>query len=84
MLDKKLHMRDWSVDATKIRGLAEEFGMRCASQEIIPWVKGRMLIDCMSTIVKDGGERDANRILRNQKFNSEIRNLRRLSEVYAD
>ena len=84
VLDKKLHMRDWSVDATKIRGLAEEFGMRCASQEIIPWVKGRMLIDCMSTIVKDGGSHDANRILRNQKFNSEIQNLRRLSEVYAD
>jgi hypothetical protein len=83
-MDRNLHLRDWSVDGAKVSGLAEEFGLRCARQEIIPWVKGRMLIDCMSTIVKDGAGREGNRVLRNQQFNSEIRNLRRLSEVYAD
>jgi ubiquinone/menaquinone biosynthesis C-methylase UbiE len=50
ILEKNLHWRDFSVDAKKVERFAKEDGLKCLSQEIIPWGTKKMLIDCISTI----------------------------------
>jgi len=83
ILEKNLHWRDFSVDAKKVEVLAEEHGLRCISQEIIPWGTKKILIDCMSTIVKNNSSvARINRILRNVKFMQEVQNLLQLSQLY--
>jgi ubiquinone/menaquinone biosynthesis C-methylase UbiE len=83
ILDKTLHWRDISVDSKKVEVLAEENGLRCISQEIIPWENGKMFIDCMSTIVKHNSSvARINRIMRNAKFAQEAQNLLQLSQLY--
>jgi SAM-dependent methyltransferase len=83
ILEKNLHWRDFSVDAKKVEVLAEEHGLRCISQEIMPWGTKKILIDCMSTIVKNNSSvARINRILRNVKFMQEVQNLLQLSQLY--
>lgn len=83
ILEKTLHWRDFSVDAKKVEALAEESGLRCISQEIIPWGTKEMFIDCMSTIVKSNSSMvRTNRILRNVKFMQESQYLLQLSQLY--
>ena len=77
------HWRDFSVDAKKVEALAEEHGLRCISQEIIPWGKETRFIDCLSTIVKNNSSvARVNRIWRNAKFTQEAQNLLQLSQLY--
>jgi ubiquinone/menaquinone biosynthesis C-methylase UbiE len=80
-----LHWRDFSVDAKRVEVLAEKHGVRCISQEIIPWVTNNtMFIDCMSTIVKSSSSLvRTNRIVRNAKFAREAQNLLQLSQLYS-
>ena len=81
-LETSLHLRDFSVDAKKVETLAEEYGLQCISQEIIPWGTRRMFIDCMSTIVKKTSSLASdNRILRNARFMQEAQNLLELSKL---
>ena len=83
MLEKELHWRDSSVDAKKVERFAEENGLRCLSQEIIPWGTKRMLIDCISTIAKNKSSVNrGNRIFRNRRFMEETRYLLLLSHLY--
>jgi SAM-dependent methyltransferase len=83
ILDKDLHWRDFSVDAKKVEILADEHGLRCISQEIIPWGRNRTFTDCMSTIAKkDSSAIRDNRILRNSKFMQEAQSLLQLSKLY--
>jgi hypothetical protein len=83
VLEKELHWRDFSVDAKKVERLAEENGLRCLSQEIIPWGTKRMLIDCISTIAKNNSSVNrGNRIFRNRRFMEETRYLLLLSNLY--
>jgi SAM-dependent methyltransferase len=82
--EQELHWRDSSVDARKVEILAEEHGLKCISQEIVPWGGGPMFIDCMSTIVKKNSSRArTNRILRNTTFMQEAHNLLQLSQLYS-
>ena len=83
MLEKQLHWRDFSVDAKKVERFAEENGLRCLSQEIIPWGTKRMFIDCISTIARnDSSVNTGNRIFRNRRFMEETRYLLLLSHLY--
>jgi ubiquinone/menaquinone biosynthesis C-methylase UbiE len=83
MLEKNLHWRDFSVDAKKVERFAEEDGLRCLSQEIIPWGTKRMFIDCISTIAKNNSSvSGGNRIFRNRRFMEEARYLLLLSHLY--
>lgn len=78
------HWRDISVDAKKVEALAEEHGLSCISQEIIPWRTNKMFIDCLSTIVKNNSSMARNnRIFRNAKFMQEAQNLLQLSQLYT-
>jgi ubiquinone/menaquinone biosynthesis C-methylase UbiE len=83
MLEKELHWRDFSVDAKKVERFAGENGLRCLSQEIIPWGTKRMLIDCISTIARNNSSVNrGNRIFRNRRFMEETRYLLHLSHLY--
>ena len=69
LLERKRHGRDFSVNAKKVEALAEKYGLRCISQEIIRWRTKKMFIDCMSTIVRRNSSLVRNnRILKNAKF----------------
>jgi ubiquinone/menaquinone biosynthesis C-methylase UbiE len=80
--------RDLSVDAKKVAKFAEQNGLRCISQEIIPWPmrpdRGSILMtDCISTIGKDNSAiKSSNVPFRNYKFIREIQSLSRLSKIY--
>lgn len=83
IIGKHLSSRDFSVSAKKIEVLAEENGLRCISQELIPWGTKRMLVDCISTVVKNNSSMARiNRIWRNTKFNQEVQNVLQLSHLY--
>src|SRR5439155_18238383 len=53
ILEQNVSWRDFSVDAKKVERFADENGLRCLSQEIIPWGTKRTFIDCISTIAKN-------------------------------
>jgi ubiquinone/menaquinone biosynthesis C-methylase UbiE len=83
MLEKNLHWRDFSVDAKKVERFAEENGLRCLGQEIIPWGTKRMFIDCISTIAKNHSSVPrVNRIFRNRRFMEEAQYQLLLSHLY--
>lgn len=83
MLEEDLHWRDFTVDARKVETLAEKHGLKCISQEIIPWRTKRLFIDCLSTIVKSSSSKTRiNRVWRNESFMQEAQNLLQLSQLY--
>jgi SAM-dependent methyltransferase len=83
ILDKSLRWRDFSVSAEMIEVCTQRYGLKCISQEIIPWRTRRTKIDCFSTIVRSASSlaRD-NRVWRNGKFMREVKYLLRLSRLY--
>jgi len=84
ILEKKLHWRDFGVSASVVERLAEEHGMSCISQEIIPWGTKRAKIDCFSVIVKDNSSlKMKNQVFRNANFMQEAKYLYRLSLLYS-
>ena len=81
-LERRLHGRDFSVDAAKVAAVAQEHGLQCISQEIVG--AGGLMIDCLSVLVRrDSPRARENRIFRNTGFTREKRNLRRLARLYA-
>ncbi len=83
LIEKSFHWRDFGVDAKKVENLAENYGLRCISQEIIRWETTKMFIDCMSTLVrKESSLLRPNRVLKNEHFIQEARNLLRISPLY--
>lgn len=85
ILDDSVHWRDLEVSAPLIEALAEDHGLRCISQELVPWGTKQLQIDCFSMIVRaDGPFVRANRILRNVDFMRDANKLRQLGELYAE
>ena len=81
---ENLHMRDFSVDAKRVEELAAKYGLRCISQETMPWRAKRTFVDCMSTIVRsDSSAVRTNRVLRNAQFMQEANGLLQLARLYA-
>jgi 2-polyprenyl-3-methyl-5-hydroxy-6-metoxy-1,4-benzoquinol methylase len=72
-----------SMSANKMRLYAEENGLRCFSQEVVTWKTRGVLVDCMSTIVKNDSiwSRDY-KVWKNRFFMNEARNLFNLSRLY--
>lgn len=84
ILDKTLHWRDSGVSATMVAQSAEEHGLKCISQEVIPWGTKRAYIDCFSTIVKETSPAARqNRLLRNADWVHEVDYLAQLARLYA-
>jgi SAM-dependent methyltransferase len=85
ILEGVVHWRDVAVTAKKVERYAAEYGLRCISQEVVTWRTRRVLIDCMSTMVREDSPRSReNRVLRNASFTREIDYLSRLSRLYGD
>jgi hypothetical protein len=78
--------RDFSVDAKKVANFTEKNGLNCISQELIPWWSEKiemekLMIYCISTIGKNLSIKSGN-VVRNYKFNEEVKNLKALSRIY--
>lgn len=84
ILDKTLHWRDSGVSAAMVDQMAEAHGLKCISQEVIPWGTKRAYIDCFSTIVKETSPAARqNRLLRNADWLHEVDYLAQLAQLYA-
>jgi ubiquinone/menaquinone biosynthesis C-methylase UbiE len=80
----RVQWRAQSMSARKMQHYAEENGLTCISQELVTWRTKRVLIDCISTIVKSDTARvRGNRILRNYSFMKEAKYLSTLSRLYT-
>jgi SAM-dependent methyltransferase len=76
------HQRDPEMTAELFRGLCEQHGLKCFSQELVNW-RGRRLIDCFSTIARQDSKWQAARApFRNPNFMLEARLIRRRSQHY--
>ncbi|MFO1007227.1 MAG: class I SAM-dependent methyltransferase [Planctomycetaceae bacterium] len=83
VLERTLHWRDFSVSAGVVEEIAARHGMKCISQEIVPWRTKRFQIDCFSTLVKAGSPLDRkNVVYRNRSFMKEASSLARLAPLY--
>lgn len=78
------HYRDVTLTAAAAARYAEEAGLICARQEIVPWGARRMLIDCFSTSVTSGSSHNQAKIaLRNPTLMQERAYLKRLAPLYS-
>ena len=84
VLDPFLHWRDPGVSAGEVERLASANGLRCITQEIVHWRTDRAMIDCISTIVKQGSSLERpNMLFRNPHFMHEAKNAAQLSQFYG-
>lgn len=73
-----------SMTAAKMAKFAEEFNLRCVSQELITWETRFLLVDCLSTLVPLGSKWSRpNRVLKNTGFMLEAKRLADLAHLYA-
>jgi SAM-dependent methyltransferase len=69
------HHRSPDMSADLFRQLCGRYGLHCVSQELINW-RGRRLIDCFSTFMKDVTEPKPTPIIRNPNFMREAKRIR--------
>ncbi len=83
VMEDSLHFRSRTMTAAQMKTFATKNGLECISQELVPWGTRRVLLDCLSTVVKNSSiwSRE-NRVLRNESFMDEARYLSRLSGLY--
>jgi SAM-dependent methyltransferase len=85
VLERDLHWRDPSVGAEEVSAAAERHGLRCVTQELVPWGTGRMLIDCISTVVRIGSAADHGRhVIENPAFGADAPALSALARARGD
>jgi SAM-dependent methyltransferase len=84
ILERNLHNRDLFMSARMVEEFAKKHGLNCISQELVNWRTKRALFDCFSILTKeDSRPSGCNRILRNSKFNKEVKQLGVLSSLYG-
>jgi ubiquinone/menaquinone biosynthesis C-methylase UbiE len=75
--------RATTMTAAKMALFAEQYGLQCASQELVNWESKFVLIDCLSTIVRHKSQwARENRVFRNRGFMAEAKNLSELGHLY--
>jgi 2-polyprenyl-3-methyl-5-hydroxy-6-metoxy-1,4-benzoquinol methylase len=76
--------RAQSMTAAKMEMFAQEYNLRCVSQELVTWETRFVLVDCLSTLVPRGSKWSRpNRVLKNAGFILEAKRLFDLSRLYA-
>lgn len=71
------HHRNASMTAEIFRGLSQQNGLHCVSQELVNW-RGRRLIDCLSLFVRsDSAPENPTTLIRNPNFMREAARIRR-------
>ena len=85
LLDEvKEQWRSSRMTAKRMQLYAGENGLNCISQELITWGTNRVLLDCISTLVKeDSMGAKSNNKLKNHSFMKEAQYLSRLSQLYS-
>ena len=73
-----------SMTAELFRQYCDLAGLKCVSQELINWSRGRCLVDCISVFTRPGSRWDAENLgLRNGKFVDAADLTRRLAQLYC-
>lgn len=81
LVDSYQH-RSPDMTAQVFRGIAQEHGLECVTQELVNW-RGRQLIDCFSVVTRPGSKFSAPfRMRRNGDFMKEAELIRRWSGIY--
>jgi 2-polyprenyl-3-methyl-5-hydroxy-6-metoxy-1,4-benzoquinol methylase len=76
--------RATSMTAALFRPYCEKAGLKCISQELINWVKGRCLVDSISVFTRPGSRWDTkNSYLRNGEFIGAAGLTNRLARLYC-
>jgi hypothetical protein len=74
-------LRDPSTTAEMVRGFVAAAGLRCVSQEIVPWTDSVQPIDCL-TVVKHDDSPEPPRVVVNKSFLDEAKIARGLARLY--
>lgn len=84
LLSIKIGWRATSMTAALFRQCCQRAGLKCISQELINWTRGRCLVDCISIFTRPNSQwdtRDAH--LRNGEFVDVTRLTKRLAQLYC-
>jgi SAM-dependent methyltransferase len=77
------HHRNPEMTADLFRGLCQQNGLHCISQELVNW-RGRRLIDCMSLFIRsDSAPQNSTKMIRNPNFMREAAQIRWQSQRRA-
>ncbi len=77
------HWRAMDTTARLMLGFCEQSGLRCVSQELVPWGKTLLPIDCLTTFERPlEAETKPPRVVTNLYFMREAKAARRLSDLY--
>jgi SAM-dependent methyltransferase len=76
------HLRGTTMTAQRLRERCREVGIACMVQELIPWGGGSAYIDCFSLLRNTGGADVDPIVFEHSAFETELRNLRRLHQLY--
>lgn len=78
------HMRATTMSAEKFKRLAEEYQLKCLSQELVNWGCDS-LIDSFSVVAKQESDWNISyKMLENNNFMQEAAHLKKLSELYGN
>lgn len=73
-----------SMTAERFRKYCDNAGLKCISQELINWTRGRCLVDCISVFTTPGSRWDAENVdLRNGEFIEAAGLIRSLAQLYC-
>jgi len=76
VLEPHVHWRDPTVDADLVARRADDCGLVCVGQELLPWATKKALIDCVSVIVRDGRPPSRSLVRTvNRRFGDEMRDV---------
>lgn len=76
------HLRATTMTAQRLRERCREVGIACVVQELIPWGGRAKYIDCFSLLRNLGGADVEPIVFEHSGFETELRNLRRLQQLY--
>jgi hypothetical protein len=78
-----LHWRDTGVSANFVNDCCNKAGLKCISQELMPWDRRKIYTDCISVIVKDdSGKNNFPVIYKNSSFGLEIDKAKVIKQLY--
>jgi SAM-dependent methyltransferase len=78
-----LHWRDTGVSAKFVNDCCNKAGLKCISQELMPWDRRKIYTDCISVIVKDdSGKNNFPVIYKNSSFGLEIDKAKVIKQLY--
>ena len=77
--------RSDEMSAERFASICQAAGLRCITQELVPWCLGTLVLsDCISVCTLPGSRWDRAPVVKqNRRFHAEARGLKRLAELYG-